>query len=173
MPSPTIFSYSLRDDDGNKFACDIYVAYDASTETVSALLGAAAAFGGLLDAVTGCVITQFNIKVNADPDPSWKTSVAGDVDGQKSLLENFNADGTKYPQELLVPGIRESLLVQPGDRPIIASGAIKDMNDALIGSVGTGVFANNKFLLDLVALRNASVTFRKRKGARQETTVVP
>lgn len=171
MPSPTILSYFLRDSSGEPGSCDLFVAYDAAVETISALLGAWAAFGGLLDAVTGCKIQNGLLRIPALPDPSWKAAAVADTDIQQTLLENFNATDTIYPQEFIVPGVRDTLIT--GDTPIIGSGAIKTMNDAIIGSVGTGVFANNKYLLDLISLRDAGKTFRKRKGTLAKSRVTP
>lgn len=167
MPSPTLFSYSLRDENGDPDSIALYVAYDAATETVGALLGAAAAYGGLIDAVTGAKIVEFNVIINALPDPAWKTTVAADIDNQKSLILNFNVTDTKYPQEYVVPAVKGSLIDTDG-KPIIASGAIKDLVDLIVGTSG-GVNINNKFLLGITSLRDAGVTFRKVKGSLKKS----
>lgn len=165
MPSPTIFSYSLEDKAGVKGSCDLYVSYDAATETIAALLATAAAFGGLLDAVTGAKITGFALKIPALPDPSWKAAAVAGIDMEQTLLENFAVTDSGYVQSFDVPALRDTLLTV--DRqPIISGGAIKAMNDAIIGSVGTGVAAQNKFLLDLTALVDARVSFRKHRRNR-------
>jgi len=170
MPSPTIFSYSLQDAAGVKGTTDIYVAYDAATETVSALLGAAAAYGGLLDAVTAAKITEFNIKINALPDPSWKSAAIANVDMEQTLLENFSIEDSQYVQAIDIPCLRDTLIVN--GRPVIASGAIAALNAAITSTVGTGVAAQSKFLLNLVALVDAAVTFRKRKRGRKAVSQV-
>lgn len=173
MPSPTIFSYSLLDDSGVTASVDLFVAYDASTETVAALIATASAFGGLLDAVTGMKITEFNLKINGLPDPDWKAAPIAGTDPEKTLLENFRITDSKYVQEFDVPGIRQTLITAD-KQPVIGSGAIKAMNDAIIGSLGTGVFANSKFLLDLTALVDASISFRKhRKKRKAVSTILP
>lgn len=169
MPSPTIFSYSLADENGDRGTVDIFVAYNAATETVGALLSTAAEYGGLIDAITGCKIVEFNVKINALPDPSWKASPAADTDIQKTLLLNFNALDTKYPQEITVPGLKGTLVL-PNGQPNLADEAIDDFIDAMVvGSVG--VTPNNKFLLDLVSLRDAAVTFRRNKGSLKKSRV--
>jgi hypothetical protein len=171
MPSPTIFSYSIKDESGNPGTADLYVAYDASTETVSSILGAAAAFGGLIDAVTGGKITEFNIKIPAAPDPSWKSAAIADSEIQFTLLENFNCADTLYPQDFTVPALRPTL-VDANDHPILtAGGAIALLNAAIIAGSGA-VFPNNQFLLDITSLRDAAVTFRKRKDALKKSRVV-
>jgi len=170
MPSPTIFSYTIRDESGDKATAALYVAYDAATETVSALLGAAAAFGGAIDAVTGGVITEFNIKIPALPDPAWKDVPDTDSDVQKTLLENFNAADTLYPQEFIVPALKGTLVDANGHPILTSGGAIDTMNDLIVAGSGA-VFPNNQFLLDLTALRDAAVTFRKRKDSRKLSKV--
>jgi len=171
MPSPTIISYSVLDENGDPDSIPIYVAYDAATETVSALLGAAAAFGGLIDAVTGAKIKEFNVTINALPDPSWKTTVAADIDNQKSLLLNFNVDDSKYPQELVIPAVKGSLIGTDGKPILTSGGAIDALADAIVAGSGA-VFPNNKFLIDLVSLRDAAVTFRKVKGSLKKSKVI-
>lgn len=171
MPSPTIFSYTIADENGDTATSDLYVAYDAATETVASLLGAAAAFGGLIDAVTAGKIVEFNVKINALPDPAWKAAAIADSDIQKTLLENFVAADTKYPQDFTVPALRGTLVGTDGKPILTAGGAIALLNAAIV--VGSGaVFPNNKFLLDLTALRDAAVTFRKRKGSRERSKVI-
>lgn len=164
MPSPTIFSYSLEDENGTRATADIFVAYDASTETVSSILGAAAAFGGLIDAVTGALIVEFNVKINALPDPSWKDAAVADTDIEKTLLLNFNAADTKYPEPIMVPGVLGSLIDTDGKPVLTSAGAIDALCDAIAAGSGA-VYPNNKFLLDLTSLRDAAITFRKRKGS--------
>jgi len=170
MPSPTKFSYTIRDESGDKATSLLYVAYDAATETVAALLGAAAAFGGLIDAVTGGVITEFNVTIPALPDPAWKDNPDADSDVQKTLLENFTAADTLYPQEFIVPALKGSLVDVNGHPILTSGGAIDAMNDAIVAGSGA-VFPNNQFLLDLTALRDAAVTFRKRKDSRKLSKV--
>jgi len=170
MPSPTIFSFTIRDESGDPAVADLYVAYDAATETVASLLAAAAAYGGLIDAVTAGVITEFNLKIPALPDPSWKTVALTDADVQKTLLENFNAADTLYPQEFIVPAVRGTLIDANGHPILTSGGAIDALNDLIVSGSGA-VFPNNKFLLDLTSLRDAAITFRKSKNSRAKSKV--
>lgn len=171
LPSPTIFSYSIEDENGTPGTADLYVAYDAATETVASLLGAAAAFGGLIDAVTAGRIVEFNVKINALPDPSWKAAALADSDIEKTLLENFNVADTKYPQDFTVPALRGTLIGTDGKPILTSGGAIDALNDLIVAGSGA-VFPNNKFLLDITSLRDAAVTFRKHKGSRKSTKVI-
>jgi len=170
MPSPTIFSYTLKDENGDVGSAALYVAYDAATETASSLLGAAAAYGGLIDAITGCVITGFTVNIGALPDPAWKDVPDVDTDIQKTLLLNFNAADTIYPQEVLIPGLKGSLVGTNGQPILTSGGAIDNFADLVVSGSGA-VFPNNKFLLDLTSLRNAAVSFRKRKGSLTKSRV--
>ena len=169
MPSPTILSYTIQDEAGNKATADLYVAYNAAVLTVGALLGAAAAFGGAIDAVTAGVITEFNIKIPALPDPAWKDVAEVDSNVQKTLLENFTVADSIYPTDVIIPAVKGSLIDVNG-HPVVVGGAIGDLNALII--VGSGnVFPNNEFLLDITGLRDAAVTFRKHRNARKLSKV--
>lgn len=171
MPSPTILSYTIQDESGDKETSRLYVAYDAATETVAALLGAAAAYGGLIDAVTAGKITEFNITINALPDPAWKSAALADSDVQKVLLENFNVADSKYPQDFWVPAVRGTLVDVSGHPILTPAGAIDALNDLIVAGSGA-VFPNNQFLLDLTGLRDSAITFWKNKDSRKKSKVV-
>jgi hypothetical protein len=168
MPSPTIFSYTVRAEGNVKSTVDIYMAYDAATETVASLLGAAAAFGGLIDAITGGVIEKFNILIPALPDPSWKDTVVADINSEKSLLLNFAVTDSIYPEPIVIPAVLGTLIDSDGKPILTAAGAID--NFAQLVHTGSGaIYPNNKFLVDLLGLRDASVSFRKRKGSKAKS----
>jgi len=171
MPSPTILSYTIEDESGDTETAVLYVAYNAAVLTVGGLLGAAAAFGGVIDAVTGGRIKEFNIKIPALPDPSWKAAALADSDVQKQLLENFNAADTLYPQDFYVPAINPALIDTDGKPILTPAGAIDAMNDLIVSGT-LNVFPNNRFLLDLTSLRDAAITFLKKKGSRSKSKVV-
>ena len=171
MPSPTIFSYTIEDENGETATAALYVAYNAATQTVSALLGAAAAFGGLIDAVTGGRIKEFKIKIPALPDPAWKSAALEDSDVQKTLLMNFNVTDSIYPQDFIVPALNPALVLPNGQPDLTSGEPIDDLADAIVAGTGN-TFPNNQFLLDLVSLRDAAVTFRKRKDSRKLSKVV-
>lgn len=172
MPKPTILSYSLQDDAGVKSSHNIFVSYDAATETVAALLGAAAAYGGLLDAVTGAKIIGFNINVNALPDPSWKANPIASIDMEQTLLQTFNVTDTTLGYSWDLGALRDTLIDGSGHPIMTGGGAIALLNAAIIGTIGTGVSAQNPFLLDLISLRESSVSFRKRRNQRKRASLV-
>lgn len=170
MPSPTILSYTLEDENGDTATSKLYVAYNAATQTVGALLGAAASFGGLIDAVTAARIKEFNIKIPALPDPAWKAAALADSDVQKTLLANFNVVDSIYPEEFIVPAVRGTVILPNGQPDLTPAGAIDALMDMIVAGTGN-TFPNNRFLLDLISLRDAAVTFRKRKGSREKSKV--
>lgn len=172
MPTPTIISYSLQDKLGVKSTADFYVAYDGATETVSALLGAGAALGGLVDAVTGCKITEFNVRINALPDPAWKSTADTDIQCERTLLTNFHIQDSKYLQPIDVPGIKPALIGSDG-KPIVDTGAIAALIAAITAGTGiTGISIQSKFLENLPALADASVSFRKHRRSVAHLTKV-
>lgn len=170
MPSPTIFSYTIEDENGDTSTASLFVAYNAAVLTVGALLGAAAAFGGAIDAVTAGRITEFNIKIPALPDPAWKDAALADSDIQKTLLENFTVADSKYPQDFSVPALNPAHVLSNGQPNLVEDGPIDTLNELIISGTAN-VFPNNQFLLDLTGLRDAAVTFWKRKGSREKSKV--
>lgn len=172
MPSPTIFSYELEDAVGVRGTADFYIAYDAATETVDALLSSAAALGGFVDAVTAAKVKGFHLLIPALPDPGWKASAVANVDMEQTLLENFHITDSSYLQAIDIPCLRDTLIATDG-RPILA-GAIAALNAAIISGTGiTGVTVQSKFLENLPSLADYAVTFRRRgRGRRAVSRVV-
>lgn len=170
MPAPTKFSYTIQDESGDLSTALLYVAYDALSETVASILGAAADFGGVIDAVTGGKIKEFNVTINALPDPSWKSAAIADSDVQKILLENFNLNDTTYPEPIEIPALNPSLVDANGHPILTGGGAIALMN-AKIASGSGAVYPCNEFLIDITSLRDAAVSFRKSKNSRQKSKV--
>lgn len=174
MPKPTIFSYSLQDAVGVKASHNVFVSYDAATETVAALLATAAAYGGLIDAVTAAKVLEFNVNINALPDPAWKASPIANIDMEQTLLQTFNVFDTSLGYSWDLGALRDTLIGTDGKPITTAGGAIALMNAALIGTLGTGVAAQNQFLLDLVSLRDSAVAFRKHRNQRKRiSTRIP
>jgi hypothetical protein len=172
MPSPTIFSYEIEDAVGVRATADFFISYDAATETVEALLGAAAALGGLVDAVTAGKIKGFHVLVPALPDPAWKATAVANVDAEQTLLENFHIRDSKYLQSIDIPALRDTL-IDTGGRPILP-GAIAALNAGILlgtGLVGIGI--QSKFLENLTSLADYAVTFRRHgRGRRAVSRVI-
>lgn len=174
MPTPTIYSFTIEDDKGVKATSVYYVAYDATTETVSALVGNIAALGGLIDPLTGGQITDARIIIDVAPDPSWKSApIAGDY-VETGAKFTFTQAGSKYVDSTVVPAIAAAQVVNGKVNLAAGSPAINFIN-ALIGSGGIGgshtVFANSKFMNALTSFLSCDLNVRKhRKQLTKNTT---
>lgn len=178
MPSPTIYSYTIKDFNGLEATHLIYVAFDAATETVGALVGNIAAYGGGLDAVTAGKIVDCRIIIDVAPDPSWKATPITGIPIEETLLMNFNQANSKYAQSYDIPAVRDTMFDSAG-RPIITSGALQALITQItnqttgIGGSST-VFAQSKFSNALQSLRDALKSFRKHRRRRNaKSTVTP
>lgn len=176
MPSPTIYSFTLKDDKGVSATLPVFVAYDAATETVAALTGNIAALGGTIDAVTGAQITDCRIIIDVAPDPSWKTApVAGDY-VETGAKFTFAQNGSKYVDSLVIPAIAASNVVN--GKVDLTSGNPADLFiKQIIQSSGIGgshtVFANSKYLLALNGFLYCDLNVRKhRKQLTKQTSEV-
>lgn len=171
MPSPTIYSFTLKDARGvSATTTGIYVSYDAATETVGALVGNIAALGGTIDAITDAVITDCRIVIDVAPDPSWKSAPVASSDVQESFNLNFTQANSKYVQSVLIPGLKNSILVNNAPAPTATplSTFITNMTTSIGGS--STVFANSKYSNALTALKDVFITFRPhRKQTKQRT----
>lgn len=174
MPAPTIYSFTLQDDKGVKATVPVYVAYDAATETVAALVGNIAALGGLLDAITDAQIIDCRIIIDVPPDPSWKSAPLADTWVVNGALLTFGQANTKYADSITVPAPAASQITA-GKVNIGSGSAFDNFIQALIGSAGIGgshtVFANSKFSNALNSFRHIDLNLRKRrKQLTKQTT---
>jgi len=176
MPSPTIYSYTFIDDKGVKATLPVFVAYDAATETVGALVGNVAALGGTLDALSGAQIIDARIIIDVAPDPSWKSSpVAGDYVETGGKF-TFGQNGSKYVDSLVVPGIANANVVN-GKIDLTSGHAADNFIQQIIGAGGIGgshtVYANSKFLNALNSFRFCDLNVRKhRRQLTKQTSEV-
>ncbi|HSS97579.1 MAG TPA: hypothetical protein VLK33_11140, partial [Terriglobales bacterium] len=69
MADPTVFSYSILDDEGLENSTSVYMAYDGETETEAALEAAWVAIGSDLDKVIDGAITGGSITIPLNPYP--------------------------------------------------------------------------------------------------------
>lgn len=173
MPSPTIYSFTLKDARGvQATTTGIYVAYDAATQTVGAMTGNVAALGGLIDAITDAQIVDARLIIDIAPDPGWKSAPVANSDIQESFNFNFLQANSKYVQSVLIPGLKQSILVNnapdPSHNPTLA------FIQAMTGSIGGSntVFANSKYSNDLTALKDVFVSFRPHRRATKQRTLV-
>lgn len=174
MPTPTIYSFTVQDDKGVKATSQYYVAYDAATETVAALVGNIAALGGLIDPITDGQITDCRIIIDVAPDPAWKTAPVAGSNVEMGGLFTFSQANVKYVDSQLVPAFAKSL-VSGGKIDLTASGPVDNWIQTLIGTAGIGgshtVFANSKFMNALKAFLHCDLNTRKhRRSLTKQTT---
>lgn len=174
MADPTSFEYAIEDDQGLTNRTQVFVAYDATTETVSALQGAWSAIGGLLDPVIDGKITGGQILVPLIRDPTWKATPAVGNNVNQVMNLNFDNDFNSYATSILIPSYKETQVSATSPKaPNLAAAALAAFIAAIITGEGGEVFPNSRDLHDLSALRDAFLTVRKVRGQRQRTKVTP
>lgn len=141
MATPTVLSYTIRDDDGVKASAPMLAQYNGALETVDAMIGTWLAQGALVDAVTGGVIEGGSILIPLSPDASWKDTPITGQSVSDTLNLNFGNAATRFLWSLVVPAIRDTLI--SGGRPIVTpSGAIDDLAQAMLAGFTNGSFIN-------------------------------
>lgn len=171
MATPTVLSYTIRDNDGVKASMPVYISYDGALETVDAMIGVWLALGTLIDAVTGGVIEGGSIKIPLAPDAGWKVTPLTGQSVSDTLNLTFSNDDTIYADTVVVPAIRDTLIV--AGRPVLTSGgAIDNLADEIAGSFTNGYYVNPAGS-DLIALIAAFQGVRKhRKQLKANSTVI-
>lgn len=178
MTDPTIFNYSLLDDEGLSNNTDVYVAYDGLTETEAALEAAWVAIGSALDKIVDAKITGGSITIPLQPYPgilgvgAWKTAPVDGNNVNQVMNLNFNNDFNSYATSLLVPSYKESVLT-PSNMIDLADTDLAAFITLILGGVAGEVFPNSRDLHDLNALRDAFLTVRKVRNQRRATIVHP
>jgi len=171
MANPTIFNYTLLDDQGLPNNTDFPVAYDGATETVDAIIGGWLAYGGLLNACIDGKITGGSILIPLQRDASWKSAPVEGNNVNQVMNLNFDNDFNHYATSILLPSYKESQLNADGT-PNLAATALAAFIAAIIAGSGA-VFPNSTSLHDLNALRDAFLTVRKVRGQKRGTIVRP
>jgi hypothetical protein len=177
VPDPTIYSYTLQDSRGVKATVAVYVAYDATTETVSALLGNWADLGGSIDAITDAKILHGRVIIPALPDPAWKANAVADSDVERTGLFNFRPTDFTYVEGVDIPAISLAVLTADG-RIDLSNSNVTAFKNQMTQNTGIGgsntVFAQNKFDIALKILVDVMTSFRKhRKQLARKTTETP
>jgi hypothetical protein len=140
MATPTVLSFTVRDDDGVKASAPFYTQYDGALETVDAMIGTWLALGADVDAVTGGVIEGGSILIPLSPDASWKDTPITGQSVSDTLNVNFNNASTRFLWSMVIPALRDTLV--SGGRPIVASGAIKTLTDLMLAGFTNGSYIN-------------------------------
>jgi len=172
MADPTVFNWSIIDDEGLHNNSDFFTAYDGATETVDALIGAWTSYGGLLDAIIDGKITGGSITIPLIPNVAWKAAPINGNNANQVMNLNFNNDFNSYATSILVPTYKESILT-PTRVPDLADPALAAYITAIIGGYANEVFPNSNALHDLNALRDAFLTVRKVRNQKTKTLVTP
>jgi hypothetical protein len=171
MANATSFEWATIDDQGLPNRVQMYVAYNGATMTIDALIGACAAFGGLIDPCIDGAITGGQMLIPLNPVGGWKTvPVSPGNNNNQVMTLNFNNVFNQYATPVYLPAYKESTLV--GDRPNVNAEPLL----ALITAINAGtvnVFPNTANLQDLVSLRNAFLGTRKLKKTKALTLVTP
>lgn len=172
MADPTIFNYSLIDDQGLKNNTDFPVAYDGATETVDSVVGGWLAFGGLLNATTDAKITGGSILIPLQRDASWKAAPVHPGNNVNQVINlNFDNDFNQYATSILIPAYKESQINADGSVNLAAA-ALAAFIAAIIAGSGA-IFPNSTSLHDLNALRDAFLTVRKVRNQKAGTIARP
>lgn len=140
MATPTVLSFTVRDDDGVKASAPFYTQYDGALETVDAMIGTWLALGADLDNVTGGVIEGGSILIPLSPDGSWKDTPITGQSVSDTLNVNFSNLATRFLWAMVVPALRDTLV--SGGRPIVATGAIKTLTDLMLAGFTNGSYIN-------------------------------
>jgi len=173
VADPTSFEWQIQDDQGLTNRSQMFVAYDGSTETVDALIGAWLAYGGLLDPVIDGQIIGGQILIPLKSDASWKDAPATGNNVNQVMNLNFGNDFNSYRTSILIPSYKESQVnTTPPRAPNLSATALAAFIAAVLAGETT-VFPNSAGLHDLNALLDAFLTVRKVKNQRTRTKVTP
>jgi len=172
MADATVFSYAIKDDQGLTNTAEIFMAYDGSTETVDAVIGAWTAYGADIDAVIDGQITGGAINIPLEPNSGWKSAPANGNNVNQVMVLDFDNDFNQYVTPILLPSYKENTLTA-GHVPDLADTALAALIALIIGGSGSAFFPNSRDLHDLNALRAAFLTVRKVRNQRVKTRVSP
>lgn len=174
VADPTSFEWQIQDDQGLTNRTQMFVAYDGSTETVDALIGAWSAYGGLLDPVIDGQIIGGQILIPLIPNEAWKSAPATGNNVNQVMNLNFGNDFNSYRTSILIPSYKESQVNStPPRAPNLGATALAAFIAAVLAGEGGEVFPNTSGLHDLNALLDAFLTVRKVKNQRTRTKVTP
>lgn len=176
MADPTVFNWSLLDDQGLKNNTDIFVAYDGATMTANDLVAAWGAYGLALDVITDAQIIGGSITIPLPlPGGAFKAAPAVGNNVNQVMNLNFNNDFNSYATSILIPAYKENTLTPTrvpdlADANLAAYIALMLSGYSLLTNVS---FPNSRDLHDLNALRDAFLTVRKVRNQKHKTIVTP
>lgn len=143
-----------RDALGVKSSSNIPVVID-DTKTLAAITTDVLTIANAEIALSECAVTEVRFQVvPTNPGPLTPTA---DSDANEGLLINYNATGTNYPQEIVVPSYIDALLVN--GKIDLTNATLIAFTSALTTSVA--VKGSNKYLMLLTSVRDAAEVQRK------------
>jgi len=155
-------SVQLKDDNGAIASSGFNIEVDDAT-TVAQLVTALEGFAVKYDAVTGCRIENVDFILHHTTTGTEKSTPDTGIDVTQTGTLNFSqAGGVPYLEGLVVPGIKDTLIV--GGKVDLAATAVTDMV-TWFTTAHTTLRAVSKALQILVALIDALFSFRKRRKA--------
>lgn len=159
---PVEFSLSLQDFEGVRGSMRTY-ANIVDTTTLAALATQIQTLETDIDAVTGAAIIAGRVTLNAPLVGGLKTAVAG-ADLERTMLLNFTQSGSAHKFGVDIPGVNPAILTAGKiDLTQAAVAALISLIEGNYTSVG---------LLTLTAVRDAVLSFRKRRRELNRTTAV-
>ncbi len=159
---PVQFSLSFQDYQGVR-GSEVFNADLVDTTTLAALATQLSTLATTVDAVTGAAIIGVRATLLPALPGGLKAAVAG-ADLEKTLLINFGnaANRNKSGQDI------------PGVNPAVLTGGKIDLTQAAVAALITLIEGNytNAALQALTAVRDAAITFRKRKRELDRVSTV-
>lgn len=158
---PANLSASLLDANGTRVSA-FFHAQIPDTVTVAQLKSYNDTWLGNLDPVTGSQIVRSSVKLVL-PFSGLKSSPSSNDRNEQTGLFNFydTAELNRYGVD--IPGILNSLLLQPGDLIDISASVVSNLIGFLTSAGANGELPDSGFGNNLVALADAILTFRKRR----------
>lgn len=140
----------------------------ADTVTLATLSSTLASYQALYDAVTGAQLTKNQVHITIPLTGGLKSSPVDGDENEMTGLFNFSMTGSTYKNGIDVPGIKNLL---------ITNGKIDLSNAAItawvtwLTTAHTSIQAVSKFVLTLVGLLDALISFRKHRKAESRRSL--
>jgi len=160
MTSPTVFSYTVRDELGTEASTLVYANYDGAINNIDSLASAWESYGTLVDAVTSGQIVSGKVTIPLEPKNTWKASPASGSRVEQTALINYRTALASKRQGFSIPSLLNSLIVD--GKPNTNSGALHTLITTTLAGQGVATFANAVGQA-LTLFADAAITFRKHR----------
>jgi len=154
-----IFSYTVRDADGNERAVPIYCTL-TGTLTITQLNAISVAISAVLDDVLDGQIVKGTLTLGMDLDSGIKTAPVAGSNVQETGLLSFSADGTVYTYSIDIPAFFQNGFSQ--DTIILAQTQVENFTD-FVTTPASGFTGSDKYENALVTVIAGKKTFRKHR----------